>query len=836
MNEKLQNIINEINNGTRKYIYGLNLTKEDFLTKDSNGIYFIEYLLKNDISISYERYGLENNIIIAYLICKYEHSLYFYNLDEETLFSNINGVRLIDYILEKDKINDDIVKTITNNIEIIDLIIKYNNIHYLDYISDDIKNKLIEKDVSGSYLIEKYLDNPKVLDKLIPFINDTNILLEICNKNNNYDLMKYANINVLMSKFNDSTILEYLTKNKNIIPNKLERVPDNKEFINFLIDNNYHDYLLNTSENTFLTEISSSKTLLEYLIEKGYSPRIGLVFKEETIAILDKYNKLNFIENISKSLLLKKYQSTNNDETILEYLIDKNYDLTKSILYNRDENIVKILYKKDRADLLAHSVIEVLLKPVNKDSTYTYFDYILDSIKNNKIKANIISLSYGVRDVAIITKYYLALADHDMIKYVDDLNKDALLKKYGNTTLLEELLNINSNLTLNKIIKNKVKADPEIAFIIKSKGFEQENINVSQEENNFAKEYLDSIINHTGIGPLYEEGEVLLNELKVLFTSDGKSDNDLIDALVSGYREALITDYNTNIQELRNLIEIKKKNIYHFYYIKKSNSGYFSKINGSVFCDNNIIDTIMHETGHALHYYLVDDKVPDNYKEVIDRARKDPNLLVRAEDIANKYRTIKDKIISLVEKKYDNTFKDYYTEDKRQEINTSLIKSKEEKKKEYKDLNIPEEQLDIILNEMYTTEEYINHQKRIFIEEEADAISRNEFATIMATCDILDAIYEGKLHSGILTNTTGDKIKPTSGHGLSYYYESSHGFDEMIANFASMSKSKKAKENLLLFKNVVGDEIYNMISDFYYKNIVYVSNEELDVNNTKKGR
>lgn len=40
MNEKLQNIIDGINNGTIKDVSSFDLTLEDFLAKDNNGTYF----------------------------------------------------------------------------------------------------------------------------------------------------------------------------------------------------------------------------------------------------------------------------------------------------------------------------------------------------------------------------------------------------------------------------------------------------------------------------------------------------------------------------------------------------------------------------------------------------------------------------------------------------------------------------------------------------------------------------------------------------------------------------------------------------------------------------
>ena len=58
------------------------------------------------------------------------------------------------------------------------------------------------------------------------------------------------------------------------------------------------------------------------------------------------------------------------------------------------------------------------------------------------------------------------------------------------------------------------------------------------------------------------------------------------------------------------------------------------------------------------------------------------------------------------------------------------------------------------------------------------------------------------------------------GHGLSYYFATNHGFDEMVANFAEMYKMPNAKENLQMLKGVIGEEMYNMISSYYYKNII----------------
>ena len=110
MTERLQNILNEINNETRTNILDLNLSKEELLAKDKYGVSFIEYLLAKKIPLYCVKDKIKNNTEIAYLLYKYnELMLYSYKIDEKMLFSYVNGKRLIDYIIEKNKIRSNYV-------------------------------------------------------------------------------------------------------------------------------------------------------------------------------------------------------------------------------------------------------------------------------------------------------------------------------------------------------------------------------------------------------------------------------------------------------------------------------------------------------------------------------------------------------------------------------------------------------------------------------------------------------------------------------------------------------------------------------------------------------
>lgn len=554
MTERLQNIINGINDDSIKFVFDYNLTMEDLFTKDKDGIYFLEYLLRKRIMIPLElKEKLKTNALAAYLYCKNGSSLFGFNLSEKDLFTEFDGKKLIEHILEKKQIDKSIVESIYENLEIIDLLCNSNNYFYLNYLSQDIITKLITKDNNGIYPIEKYLNNKRLIEKIMPSINDINVLLEICNRNNDYDLIKAVKARMLITNYkDDKTVLLFLLNDKKVVPDCLINIPEDIIFIKYLIKNNLYDYLKKASEDVLLMKVDSGKTLLEFLIDKGYDPEIKYIFNKKTISILYQKQKLNLAKFVSDDVLLapvKELFSDDSlgDETLFEYMIRNGYKLNSSRISS--EKLFKICYLEQRPDLLEEASISDLLKPI--DDTYTYFDFLLDAIANKGLKIRVPSCPWS-SDVNEHIKYYTTIAKHDMMKYIGEIKAEKLLKKYGDKTLLEYLLDTDSDLTLNKILSDDLKADPDIAVILKNRGIVQKSVNVSKEENEYTTKYIENINNHLGIGPLPEEGERLLNELKLLFLTDGKSDKDLITGLIAGYRNALMNNYDVNIIEIKN--------------------------------------------------------------------------------------------------------------------------------------------------------------------------------------------------------------------------------------------------------------------------------------------
>ena len=120
----------------------------------------------------------------------------------------------------------------------------------------------------------------------------------------------------------------------------------------------------------------------------------------------------------------------------------------------------------------------------------------------------------------------------------------------------------------------------------------------------------------------------------------------------------------------------------------------------------------------------------------------------------------------------------------------------------------------------------------MFIKENTDAILRSEFGAYISIGDIIDAIYDGDFNSGTLKNKEGKEIKSAYGHGLSYYYAKQRGFDEMIANFCMILKSRDCNQVLDLLKSILGEELYTMLFEFYYENIA--NSKEIQLGDIKK--
>lgn len=762
------------------------LSINDLLIKDKNGTTLLEQMLKENIDISNididdDIMDLEKIIKIIDIITYKDNEVpeKIKNIFENTLFSTNNNEFFKNLVMKDILLFEKMIGFIVEHTEIVDLLCKYHLEYHLRYLNPEIIKKLITKDENGNYPIDKYVSNSMAIKNISSLINfDENI-----------DFMIH--------------------------------------FIKLLVDNKLYSFFYDADENILLYKVYPPKTLLETLIENNVNIKVNNINNKEIIKILYDNKKLDLIGSNSENIWLSNTRDVFKDtmvkdQTVLEYMIDNNYDIKISNIF--EDDTLKILYQKNRLDLLVIADATILMTKINDN--YTYLDYILDCINKGDFEYNIDNITAPIKP-DMKAEFYLDIARHDMIGYVkNSLNLNTLLKKYDNKTLLDYFLDKDPELTLNKILDKSDKMNYSVMIILKSRGIKDNDsiLNINENKDSFIKDTPD-----TYYGPLDNDSDYLIKELERLFISDGKSDKDLINLLITGYRNALFINYDITIREIEKLIKIKKNNFDKFYYVKDKDSSYFSPNNGCILMNGGCISTIIHETGHALHYYLTELKVPDNYDEIVKRVRENNELLTKT----SKYFEHCNKIMKNIKNYFLNFANEvltahYSKQENIMDIQGILSKDIDKYRDKFKSLKIPEEQLEQILQETFSVEEYIKREAIIVASELTDTTIRNNYASIGATNDIIDAIYRGKVCDGVLKSADGQKIASFGGHGIRYYSQNKHGFDEMIAQFAVLVKFKGAEENLQVLRNIVGDEIYNMISNFYYTNIL-----EMDINKSK---
>ena len=865
-NERLNDIYQKVVNGEITSTAGLNLTLDELFTMDKNGYFLLIDLLENNVDIDLENKKIRNNggVFFYFLVCGQDISQFSYDeinykcdemnctnvlnhlLEEydlsinDLLIEDKNGTTLLEQMLKENidisniNIDDDIID-LEKTIEIIE-IITYKDKEVPEKIKNIFENTLFSTNNNEFF---KYLliKNNMLIKKMISIIKEhTEIVDLLCKYHLEYHL-RYLNpeiIKKLITKDENGNypIDKYVSnsmaiKNISSLINFDENIDFMIHFIKLLVDNKLYSFFYDADENILLYKVYPPKTLLETLIENNVNIKVNNINNKEIIKILYDNKKLDLIGSNSENIWLSNTRDVFKDtmvkdQTILEYMLDNNYDIKIPCIF--EEDTLKILYQKNRPDLLVKASASLLMTRINDN--YTYLDYILDCINKGDFEYNIANITApGKPDMKV--DFYLDIARHDMIGYVkNSLNLNTLLKKYDNKTLLDYFLDKDSELTLNKILDKSDKMNYSVMIILKSRGIKDNDsiLNINKDNASFVKNTPD-----TYYGPLDNDSDYLIKELERLFISDGKSDKDLINLLITGYRNALFINYDITIREIEKLIKIKKNNFDKFYYVKDKNSSYFSPSKGCIFINDSYISTIIHETGHALHYYLTELKVPDNYDEIVKRVRENNELLTKT----SKYFEHCNKIMKNIKNYFLNFANEvltahYSKQENIMDIQGILSKDISEYRDKFKSLKIPEEQLEQILQETFSVEEYIKREAIIVASELTDTTIRNNYASIGATNDIIDAIYRGKVCDGVLKSADGQKIASFGGHGIRYYSQNKHGFDEMIAQFAVLVKFKGAEENLQILRNIVGDEIYNMINNFYYTNIL-----EMDINKRK---
>ena len=666
-----------------------------------------------------------------------------------------------------------------------------------------------------------------------------------------FDIPTISLSDLLKTDETNTTYLEYALSKKSKIPYYLtQQIKNNKEALYICAKYNDLTWLYRfDNEDIFFETIDNGKTLIEYIIENDvkvdYSFYSNIKNHYEIIDMLIKYNhdftnlskdlceklfienngsflidkyvnnqqfmnyikrsvrsiNLNILLNYSKksnNYDLLRYSSENqllttldNGKILIEELLDNNFDPLFWGYDFQNSIILDILYKRGRVDLFYNASIELLLS--NIDSNTTYFDIMIKEHNNGK-NVNFDKLSFSTygHKTEVFAKLIMTMAKNNLIGYIPSIKKGMLLYKGKNDekNVLECLLEEDAQITKNIIIgRCSDRYDEDFVIALRNLGIEDTLIRIKDNKKQFTDlnndEFNNSYLNN--LEPVQKE---LLNELKELFYNDGKSDKEIIDTLIISYGYLLTSNKDFAEEEIKQLISIKKNNYEKFVYIKNKDKSFFSLTDGSVNIDKLNISTINHETSHALHFYLGNNYTPNNYFEIIERIRNNPETIKKVGEHTKKYKEIKDNLDKTIpEDKIKEYYNSKYKDESILELAMFLSDSKEKQKEAFKD-KYHEQVLDTILASTYSVDEYILQRIEIEKKEYIDSILRNNYSAIIAISDIIDAIYLGKYRNGVLMDNNGEYIDRTYGHGISYYSISTHGFDEMIADYGEILKSK----------------------------------------------
>ena len=181
---------------------------DDLLAMDANNKSYLAYACKERLTFGYL---LEQQILKssqALFICvrnNYFDWIYSFE-DEDVFFEEVeNGKILIEYVLENNiKYSPTIISSFKYHLEIVDYLIKYKPDDLL-LLSYELLTKIfIEK--NNQQVINKYLSNEIFLEKVIPQM-PANYLINYCQTNNRYDILKYSTESCLLTKLDNGKLV-----------------------------------------------------------------------------------------------------------------------------------------------------------------------------------------------------------------------------------------------------------------------------------------------------------------------------------------------------------------------------------------------------------------------------------------------------------------------------------------------------------------------------------------------------------------------------------------------------------------------------------------------------
>lgn len=687
---------------------------------------------------------------------------------------------------------------------------------------NDLLCKVEEDKTLLDLLCESNADYDDNLYSLI--INNIEALL-ICVKHNRFDWCWH------IDSSNEDILFENVDNGKTLLDIIFAK---NTQFIFFVSDIKKHpeiiEYIIKYNKYELVSSISEEICELLFQEHNGMILVDRYIFNEEIMKHVANMASLEAILNyccVREDYDIFKYYYCDEDELLeekdedsnwLEYLLDLEIKDLFFINYYYEKDTIDIIVKKGRFDLLHKASIELLLSKYDEDRLY------IDLMnERHLLKEDVYfeKMNYSLEDASgeLLADLLIWMAKNDVVNFVPIIDADYLLQKDKNSTktLLEIIVEKDKDSAYKILTWCEGINNPTFMVILKNLGLDNFSYDLRDDNKDYSSELVD-LHNNSIDFALNDELELLLKELQELFHQDSKSSKKLINLIVLSYRKYANINADFAIKELKQLIAIKRTNLDYFILIE-SDDDEFNEYENSV-KTKGIIQHFNHEIAHAFHYYLTQNRVPDDYYEIADRVRNNYDTLKKVESHSESFSKFWKSVESTIKKSdLEKFYAEKYEGEKIVELAVFLANIKDKIRDELKDQYHPQV-LDTILATSFSIEEYIAERIKIEVEKTIAVLFKKKYYSYVAISDIIDAIFLGKYLHFALRNEDGNYIPGNFGHGIEYYNYSPNCFIEMFACYCAIIKSEDSKEMIEYLRNIVGDEIMLMLQSFYEDRIL----------------
>ena len=322
-----------------------------------------------------------------------------------------------------------------------------------------------------------------------------------------------------------------------------------------------------------------------------------------------------------------------------------------------------------------------------------------------------------------------------------------------------------------------------------------------------------------------KEKEAVLKDFVDVMHRGQASDGKVVNLMYNTFDKAMD---NGNIEAyniLKTFVELKRRDPDIRVVIGNGPRSYWSSSTSSIVINPEYVKihasgTLCHELGHCLYDSILGGKLPDNWDDIVARAKLTSSngnvmgivcndLRVRNDLIWNDSRQILRKDIhdslGLTLSEYQKVLADKYS-------NMLNGLTETDVRNMLTAIGLDKRNIDKIISEGVDPLKIADADLTVRASKISDKIYRTQYPHYTAISDMIDAVYKGEKY-----DLKGKPIYTSYGHSAEYYKTGQKNlqFHELIANFNAL-KMLGADPSFAL-KSMFGEEFYNVLEDTFNK-------------------